>query len=355
MSLKKVSKTLTFLAIPAIAGFLFASQAASDQNNSEPISPNAAPSIIVPGDNTTGALSIIPTDDGQLKLEYRHILFGFGKDKSKDKDMADQNKTSSQGMSGDINSNKGMGSSSQGNTPSMMDRDKGKNLGTEQGSSGSMNQQHGSSNMGTGNSNMGTDNSQKDQGSKSIDTTRSGFHYIVWPFSSDKDKSRSSDLGTHNTDKGNLNNNDMNNNSQNSRDMDKGSSSNSDLNRSNGNVGNTPDTNKKNDFRYISFEPAGTQNRVILTAGVGGSSGTGAASSGSMGSAGMSPSTGIGESGNTGVGTGTSNNMGTNPNGEIPGTPDSDMGNPGMPGGVNSGSTNSMGPGGGMEPGTAGK
>ncbi len=96
MNLKKVTAILSFAVIPVLAGLLLVAEA--DQDHSGTLMPKA-PGIILPGDHGSGALSILPTDDSKLRIEYRRILFGRHKDK--DKSM-DQNKTADKDKAADM-------------------------------------------------------------------------------------------------------------------------------------------------------------------------------------------------------------------------------------------------------------
>lgn len=82
MSLKRVTAILAFAAIPVFAGLLLAAE--SDQDHSSAFL-SKTPGITLPGDNGAGTLSILPADDSKLRIEYRQIFFGFGRDKDKDK------------------------------------------------------------------------------------------------------------------------------------------------------------------------------------------------------------------------------------------------------------------------------
>ncbi len=93
MNLKRITTILTLAVIPVFAGLILV--AVADQDHSGTFLP-MTPSIILPGDNGSGALSILPADDSKMRIEYRRILFGrhrdkdksLGQDKSTDKDKA---------------------------------------------------------------------------------------------------------------------------------------------------------------------------------------------------------------------------------------------------------------------------
>ncbi len=89
MNIRKLSILFVFAVIPVIAGFVFAAERKSDEDTAKiPQSPG----IIIPGDQGSGTLSIVPQERDTTKIQYRNILYGGETDKA---DKQDRDKDSS--------------------------------------------------------------------------------------------------------------------------------------------------------------------------------------------------------------------------------------------------------------------
>jgi hypothetical protein len=72
MNIPKLSMLFVFVVILAIAGLAIAAERKSDEDSARiPQSPG----IIMPGDQGSGTLSIVPEDKDSPKIQYRNILF----------------------------------------------------------------------------------------------------------------------------------------------------------------------------------------------------------------------------------------------------------------------------------------
>ena len=73
MNIRKFSMVFVFVVIPALAAFVIAAERKSDD---ETVGIPQSPGIILPGDQDSGTLSIVPEERDSAKIQYRNILYG---------------------------------------------------------------------------------------------------------------------------------------------------------------------------------------------------------------------------------------------------------------------------------------